>query len=85
MCAALQRLKHRSCGETQPPTLPEYGDRKTVTPLTAEKTASKSTEKTGEEENAKGEVSTGEENGNQDSFLIALEIEIHIEPQVKYT
>lgn len=37
MCAALPCLEHRSCGDTQPPTLPEYGDRKTVTPLTVER------------------------------------------------
>lgn len=37
VCAVLQYLEHRSCGDTQPLTLPEYGDRKTVIPLAVEK------------------------------------------------
>lgn len=37
VCAVLQYLEHRSCGGTQPLTLPEYGDRKTIIPLTVEK------------------------------------------------
>lgn len=37
VCAVLQYLEHRSCGDTQPLTLPEYGDRKTIIPLTIEK------------------------------------------------
>lgn len=36
MCGVLQYLEHRSCGGTQPLTLPEYGNRKTIIPLTVE-------------------------------------------------
>lgn len=39
VCAVLQYLEHRSCGDTQPLTLPECGDRKTIIPLTVEKAA----------------------------------------------
>jgi len=36
VCAVLHYLEHRSCGDTQPLILPEYGDRKTIIPLTVE-------------------------------------------------
>lgn len=35
--AKKRKIEHRSCGDTQPLTLPEYGDRKTIIPLTVEK------------------------------------------------
>lgn len=43
VCAVLQYLEHRSCGDTQPLTLPEYGDRKTIIPLTVEKNSQNKT------------------------------------------
>lgn len=45
VCAVLQHLEHRSCGDTQPLTLPEYGDRKTIIPLTVEKDSQNKTNK----------------------------------------
>lgn len=49
VCVVLQYLEHRSCGDTQPLTLPEYGDRKTIIPLTVEKKSqNKAKQKNGE-------------------------------------
>lgn len=63
VCAVLQYLEHRSCGDTQPLTLPEYGDRKTIIPLTVEKNSQNKTKR-----KKKWRDLNGNQNCNKNSF-----------------
>ena len=67
VCAVPLYLEHRSCGDTQPLTLPEYGDRKTIIPPAVEKNSQNKTK-----QNKNWRNLNGKENCNQDFFPYSM-------------